>query len=892
MCETKVAYSPHFLVRVAGQPVEHLTDLTFSNTLHCVNQIKEVESELKDVTERTTALLYDYIRLEKNQDRKKALINFKRDVYNHRHVTAQTLKKMTQSMPAELKEAIGTWHSLLNDCVRLNETVQDVFERELVEKRHRLRQLFSEERFIKGIQLSNEMLYRQLNNYLRHDWLGDKLTKKLRHAELSLLNYFNRMVFKPTPFSTFTGLCQGVFTDGPSVIRIRHSHEKRHVNVNLAYIKRIERKVLELEDVRPSLHVSLNPTFRIVNDHILFFRRGKDGTAQAFNDETFVKIKLTSPVKKVIQVIQEKNGPITVHELVHALWKTLKNTYSLEECRGFVEKLESTQLITFSFGIEEQARDYLHQFVCKLKTLSSPKIEDVVSRLEEVHDIVRRFSHADHQKRAYLLAQAERNLNQLYDTLHIPFDKQHHYAKAKVFEDVSYDESRFQLNRDEWTGFLEDLSVLQQFMPLFDDHVVEKIAANQFFRQRFGENRRVKLLDFYREYSRMTQSDWQQMWHEIQQHNDTFQKVKTLRKAFYDYVSDLLDKTPAGRPLYLEKRWIKQLLEKFPDILRNWSSSSFYCQLARNGNATHLVLNKVGPGYGKHYSRYCDLFFDEAGNNSFLQSIRESYKVFGAQTVFADLNAVLGLNINLHPKILDYELTYPGSSPNLETNQINVSDVSVCYDRAKQRLTLYADKLAKSVELIPMGFLFPMLAPPFYKFLSSLSYSNGVEHSFWEKFDRDQRGGAFRYYPRLLFGNVVLDRRTWKIPVEAIRSTFRKSDWEYFCQIQELVDQHRLPSHVFVKALSSLDVFSDADRKADLKSWIEDVKKTRQRKPQYVNFHNYFDTKIMEKIVKDASGDITFQEVYPTPGDALAGEDGHYVSEFLFEVHNPRSDET
>lgn len=143
-----------------------------------------------------------------------------------------------------------------------------------------------------------------------------------------------------------------------------------------------------------------------------------------------------------------------------------------------------------------------------------------------------------------------------------------------------------------------------------------------------------------------------------------------------------------------------------------------------------MVINKLGPGHGKHFSRYCNLF-EKNSNSDFVNSIKSNYKnISNHDKILVDLNAVMGLNINTHPPLLDNEITYPGCYPNEGINQIYLSDIEIFYDEKTERIQLFSKRYKKIIELVPLGFLFPMLAPPLYKVLSSFTQTNGIEYSF------------------------------------------------------------------------------------------------------------------------------------------------------------------
>ncbi|MEK4553473.1 lantibiotic dehydratase [Bacillus sp. FSL M8-0473] len=91
---------------------------------------------------------------------------------------------------------------------------------------------------MKAIQVSNTQLYENLLEYLQDN--QSHPPKKMRNIEQSLINYLSRMIFKPTPFSSFTGLNYGFFSQEDSSFEINTKESKGHTRINMVYLKKLK----------------------------------------------------------------------------------------------------------------------------------------------------------------------------------------------------------------------------------------------------------------------------------------------------------------------------------------------------------------------------------------------------------------------------------------------------------------------------------------------------------------------------------------------------------------------------------------------------------------------------------------------------------------------------
>lgn len=74
----------------------------------------------------------------------------------------------------------------------------------------------------------------------------------------------------------------------------------------------------------------------------------------------------------------------------------------------------------------------------------------------------------------------------------------------------------------------------------------------------------------------------------------------------------------------------------------------------------------------------------------------------------------------------------------------------------------------------------------------------------------------------------------------------------------------------------------------DRAKWLEQARRTRARKPMYVDFDNPFLVSLMWKYLADAEEEFTFQELLPSGAELERLPTSGHVTELLLEVNLPR----
>ncbi|MEK5294464.1 hypothetical protein [Bacillus sp. FSL P2-0235] len=352
----------------------------------------------------------------------------------------------------------------------------------------------------------------------------------------------------------------------------------------------------------------------------MFFRRGKDGTSQAFTGEAFIKIKKSELLKELIQYF-EGISSMNIVEVVSFLSE--KTNYETEALYNYLFKLEKMGVLDFSLGVSEQSDNYTKDLIENLLGIKDSLVEKSVSHLVEIEKIQAIFSESNYQKRYVLLKNLQEHIKKIYSLFDLKLESND--LTSLLFEDVSYKNTKIILNENQWKTHLDDFNLIKNLMPLFDDNILEKLSMNIIFKDIYGNKGAIDLLEFYREFNKY---DKNLLWKKIRK-NDTYLYLKKLRTEFYDYLETQINM--GLDTIFLNKSWLKKFINKFPDLLKSKENYSFYFQIAYDNQDNRiLVLNKIGPGLGKHFSRYGNLFLNSEykENNRFINSLIEQYKKY------------------------------------------------------------------------------------------------------------------------------------------------------------------------------------------------------------------------------------------------------------------------
>jgi hypothetical protein len=173
------------------------------------------------------------------------------------------------------------------------------------------------------------------------------------------------------------------------------------------------------------------------------------------------------------------------------------------------------------------------------------------------------------------------------------------------------------------------------------------------------------------------------------------------------------------------------------------------------------------------------------------------------------------------------------------------------------------------LDLVPLNFLYPAAAPPFYRFLCAFAPTRTYRGGLWEQLDRGTTGAATR--PRVLLGDLVLDRRSWRFPVHELPALdgLERQELAALAEFDRWRRAHGLPRQCFFRMLAPRPApTGERDLQAELRQWALEARSARLHKPHFFDAHDPFLVHVLAKQARSTDGGtVLFHECLPAADD-------------------------
>lgn len=414
---------------------------------------------------------------------------------------------------------------------------------------------------------------------------------------------------------------------------------------------------------------------------------------------------------------------------------------------------------------------------------------------------------------------------------------------------------------------LEDLGRIQRIAPLLGPELPFQLAAAVCFRARFGDSE-VPLLTAFRWFVESGRQAADELIAESAE--PVLADVLRLRGELAGGLAKLAAEASGSGSgtVACDSGWLSALADALPTEVAPWTNVAWPVQWAGG----QLVLNGASVGFGRFPARVAGTLTEPE-----LALLRaEIAATVPPGTVPADIAARFGATTNEHPLLLPAALAYPGSALECPSGaRIDLSTVTV---RAEGGRLIAAGTAFPGRTLLPVphNATLPSIAPPLYRWLSRLGPSQGSTLALWDLVDAAAGAGGVRRYPRLTVGDLVLCRRTWKVPGEELPAESDVLSWVRWAARtgvprRSFLRETTLPDPWdVVRGLASGDRVHRARSRAG----------AAVRKPAYLDLSQ----PLGRPQRSTAAGEtLTFTEPLPDP---LATPDEH-VAEYVIETYRP-----
>ncbi len=541
--------------------------------------------------------------------------------------------------------------------------------------------------------------------------------------------------------------------------------------------------------------------------------------------------------------------------------------------------LELGMLQLPALGTDVHEPDPLLGFQRALRAVGRPWASGVAERLDGPREAVRRYPAADPPTRRRLLADLRRDLGGVPDRLGAPAGS---LPQVLLYEDVRAEADTAGCDRARWTRLAaEPLRSLHRILPVFDVALPQQLTFRGFFLARFGRGGRCEDLlrlvhdfheDLFDQYLQLTgrqpatDPDGRPRPEENWLGLPELTALDAARAELVDGMAALWAAAPPdAAELALPAELVDAVAARLAPVPAGFAPHSHFVQLADRPGDPLVVLNNSYGGLGFPFTRFTHCLGGEV-TDQLRRTLRE---LPPAGAVFAEVTAgAATTNLNLHARLTDHEIVCPGEASSAPPEaRLPLEDLAVEHDPATDRLRLTSRRLGREVVPLYLGYLVPMVLPEVPRTLLLLSPTSRAAVDVWRGVPPGPERDGVTTRPRVRYGSVVLDRRSWRCTAASLPArTPGTGDAEWFLAWQRWRRGHGLPARVFATVPGG-------------EVWAGGTK------PQYVDFDSVLSLVALDGLLRDPGTRVAFAEALPDEDELhVVSDRGRHVAELALEV--------
>lgn len=898
--------SPQFLARVAGLPIEVVEQLRLQRSRHWVDGVLALEDALEALKQPLVDGLFSAVSGLEEPGLRRRLVNLKREVFNLRsRVDLDAAFRDLDRLEPAVRDLLAEWIRIHRELRGQLAAGEAIFEDELAEKRALLKGVFEDPDFRKGLLLSSTQLDASIGNYLRSD--NRKLNRRQRLTERSLYQYLLRTACKTSPFSTFTPVAMGSFSEQASgaiegiEYQARDMRKASFVRLNLGLLSKLSGLLLTNEEVKSELPVQVVTGWTFRGGRLRYIRRTFKPTnpgSQAIVDpmhESVLKLPSGDLMRELLEVMKDGRRE-KLGALIAQLSAADGANRPEEKIEDYLQHLLRLGFLTLpGLRLDINSPDPLRDFVAGLRQVEHPLTGQLADRLQQVAETLSLYEQGSLDERREHLRRIGEEIAECFRLAGAPAGE---IDATLIYEDTTLAPAKLLIGRREWKRVTDDLAELHQLLPIFDFNLPRRLVTKGFFKARFEPGARcddfLKFadefnLDYFEQYLKrgMRRKTLDEQRRFVGAENTLKQpEIDALNRArqdFADYLQEVYSALPReAEDLQLDSGRLRQICRDLPHPV-GVESQSYFCQFGLENGEPKLAINRAYAGFGLLFSRFAQ-FLSEGEDNDLLAELRQAIAAIEpAGAVLAELKGGYDTtNLNLHPAVTRYELVCPGDlSTRPLDEQISLEDLSVRHSLEDDSVALYSKRLGVQVIPVYLGFLLPMALPEIQQVLLNFAYLPLCPVAVWTGIDTEsaEQEGISRY-PRISLGSLVLERAMWKMLPEILpKRETEESDATFYLRMSRWARSQGLPRQVFVTPDSQFargGLGGGGNRDA--------------YKPLYVDFDDIFSLNLLEATARGAGSRLVLKEMLPSRDQLwLRNGGGSYVTELVLETNRRKT---
>jgi Lantibiotic dehydratase, N terminus len=630
--------------------------------------------------------------------------------------------------------------------------------------------------------------------------------------------------------------------------------------------------------------VRLNNSLQPRGGHVVFVSRPLEGATEAFTPDRVVTARCTELVRLLMAELGA--GERTERELLDRL---VAAGLAPDAAARTLDQLVRVGLCHRGVGLPDQTVGAAGLLAAKLRALGTAQAVECAAILRRLQEIEDGYAAASAVRRTELLAELRGLLDRFVAVTGCPAPAQEAMRTA-VYEDLgtrgraaSWDPALLERNR-------EHIELFQRVVPVLDDAGIEKLGLYRFATEQAGVGPDgAPLVDLYCAFAELPADRAAAVMSAVG--DPHAEAVRAARGRVFDLLRRGVAADPDAAELILDPRELAALVRSAPEVVPPWRSTAYRIQLDHCGPRPLVVVNGVTTGHGVFFSRFCDLLAPDGVGWNLGAAVRDHIAATSPRQT--DITATLGLNFNLHPRLTPFELAYPGAVVRDGAEGVlTLADLTVRPDPVRRRLVLVSTVDGQPIDLVPLNFLYPAAAPMLYRFLCAFAPTRTYRGGLWEQMDRAGGAPGTGQRPRVLLGDLVLDRRSWRFPVARLPALdgLERQELGALAEFDRWRRTAGVPRTAFFRLLAAPPPQSQPPGPGEqgmldeARRWALAARSARMHKPHFVDAHNPLLMHVLAKQARAAPGaTVMFQECLPAADTYTAGTGLPSAEEFFVE---------
>lgn len=853
-------------IRRAGVSARVLQRLEFDDALSLLD--RWIELKQTNAAERQNALdaLERVIgRVERGPSRVE-LIHLKRDVFNDRPpriaIYDLAMQELKSDRHVEESSAIAIWITTKETLDRLWENLEEVFAREFAHKDARLRAICRKKEFRRGLEYSSPALSQDVAKYLESPQ-SFSVAKRAR-IQRSIIRYYARSALKLSPFSAFMRTRVVRLSWGAQVLRHKHRVSiGKHVALNRTFIAQLAHSLVLHPELCRYVPIWANASIVQAEDRVLLMRHEyKERWTKRLRipSESFIELQRHAIFPRVLEVLRTLGPCVLPHDLIEALAEELGGK---ERASSLIKTLIEMHILKHRVPLPEDDTSAVRSLLNFLESVSDrdTRFASLVAELEQLERLEESLREAAPEEVPSFLNQihaAGARAHAAIGDTSAPDWTGHLIFDNSVEEPVGH-----LAIAEHWQTAREDLrEFLGAFVPLLDLNSCVRESMRYVLEREF-QGKPVPFLQFAQRYGKALKSCGRGADSEFGLNPFGLGSLRELETIWREIGTMFLGEADGEdfdlRSANKKMRWTERFrkLGLARPVEGKIPVTCFVQPCYLDDDRPGLVVNSIGAGPCGAVLRACCGLRDRETRTAVTSELSQEIAKTWSTAQPCELRATFDFNPNLSPSVTKRCINYM-SDPSAAEHGIGLGSIVIeLSEHGDLRLT------NEGQELVPVGFgaLGRQLHPPVARLLLALGGAEPVAYNRMSGRDANAMGGISDkpvwFSPRFTYGSCVIRRRGWYFAPEYLPADSRKGGaLGCFSAVRKWQHNWNLPDEVFVQPRSGGS--QGAPRPHDVRSFVS-------RKPQYINFRNYFLTESFVDLVADRENGVFCEEALPNP---------------------------